>query len=615
MEHPAGTKPEFYAERVERHRVIHERLTRKSRWLSNLRGLSFATWTLSWGFSLFGSAGLAGVLLGAAALLAFLGLVGYHARVISAESMESRWISTNQDAQARVSADGWHGLAFDGAPFRDPNHPYADDLDVFGPASLYQRLCVAKTRAGQAKLAAWLKAPTTPTMVRERQALIAELAPELDLRQTFEVLARATLPARAGAVSTPNDLEALFSWGEAAPMLLGARWLKLTGRLLPVLTSLLLGLAYLGFVSGWLGVVSLLTHVFVLQKTRDARVQLVGMLATSEQTVLAVEPLFALLETSPSTGRAREAFDRTLKGQANPPSQACKHLRRIAGWFELRHNGLIYPFINIYLLWDVQCAIAFDAWRQEYGKHLRSWFSVLGEFEALSSLAGFLYDEPNTCFAELTESQASFEAEALAHPLLHPSVRVANDLPSLGAGEGLLVTGSNMSGKSTFLRAMGLSVVLGLAGGPVCARRLRLRPVALVTSMRISDSLASGVSHFYAELRKLKAVIDASQGSMPVFFLLDEILHGTNSRERQIGARWILSQLLQRDALGAVSTHDLALCELSGHLAERLHLVHFRENVVSGEMTFDYLLRKGPVTEGNALRLMQKMGLEVPLEN
>lgn len=614
MEQSAGTKPEFYAERVERHRVVRDRLAKKSRWLSNLRGLSFATWILAWGFSLFGSAGLAGLVLGTVALLTFLGLVGYHARVIAAESMESRWISTNQDAQARVSVAGWHQLDFDGAQHRDAKHPYADDLDLFGPASLYQRLCVAKTRAGQARLAGWLKAPTTPASARERQTLIAELAPELDLRQTFEVLARATLPPRIGAVSTPNDLEALFSWGESAPTLLSARWLKFVGRSLPVFTSILFGLAHFGIISGWFGVASLLMHVFVLQKIRDARTQLVEMLATSEQTVLAVEPLFALLETTPSKGQLREIFDRTLQSHSSPPSQACKNLRRIAGWFELRHNGLVYPFINIYLLWDLQCSIAFDTWRHEYGKRLRGWFSILGEFEALSSFAGFLYDEPNTCFAEVTETQVSFEAEAIAHPLLHSSVRVANDVPSLSAGEGLLVTGSNMSGKSTFLRAMGLSVVLGLAGGPVCAKRLRLCPLALVTSMRISDSLASGVSHFYAELRKLKAVIDASCGSIPVFFLLDEILHGTNSRERQIGARWILSQLLQRDALGAVSTHDLALCELSGHLAQRLRLVHFRENLVNGEMTFDYALKQGPVTEGNALRLMQKMGLEVPLE-
>lgn len=613
---PVEARTEFYTERVRRHQVVCERLARKSRWLSNLRGLSFATCLVSWGFALFGSAGSTGALLGAAALVVFLGLVVHHSKVIEAEKTEAGWVNTNQDARARVSAGDWHQLEFDGVAFRNPTHPYADDLDLFGPASLYQRLCVAKTLGGQTQLAEWLKAPAAPAVLRERQSMIAQLAPELDLRQTFEVLARATLPGRARtkSQSPANDLEPLFRWGEAEPTQLNSRWLAPVSRVLPVLTTAMFGMTYLGWVPGWAGILSLTFHLFLLQRIREARNQVVGMLSTSEQTVLAVEPLFLLLESSPSSGLLRAALDRTLQGGSSRPSRACQKLRQIAGWFELRHNGLVYPFINAYLLWDVHCIVAFDAWRKAHGKSLRQWFAALGEFEALSSLAGFHYDEPDSCFADLVETETSFEAEALGHPLLQASVRVKNDVAALVAGHGLLVTGSNMSGKSTFLRAMGLGVVLGLAGGPVCARRLRLGPCALVTSMRISDSLASGVSHFYAELRKLKATLDASRGMLPVFFLLDEILHGTNSRERQIGARWILSQLLERAALGAVSTHDLALCELPGHLADRLQLVHFRENMVDGAMTFDYLLRQGPVTEGNALRLMRGMGLEVPLE-
>jgi len=170
-----------------------------------------------------------------------------------------------------------------------------------------------------------------------------------------------------------------------------------------------------------------------------------------------------------------------------------------------------------------------------------------------------------------------------------------------------------MSGKSTYLRAIGIAAVLGLAGGPVCALRLRIGQLRLATSLRVRDDLASGVSHFYAELQKLKRVLDATRGPLPVLFLLDEILHGTNSRERQIGARYVLAELLRAGAFGAVSTHDSALCELRGDLAERLQLVHFRESLRGGEMTFDYRLYPGPVTAGNALRLMQKLGIEVPI--
>ncbi|MGE5785418.1 MAG: MutS family DNA mismatch repair protein, partial [Myxococcales bacterium] len=478
------------------------------------------------------------------------------------------------------------------------------------------RICVAKTRAGQLELARWLKTTATPEQIRQRQTLIAQLAPLLDLRQSLEVLARATLPPpqKGQAAPAPNDLEPLFSWAESTPALLDQRWLKPVARSMPVLTTAIFAACYLGRFTAWPGLLALGIHLWLLMRTREAREQVVRMLSTSEQTVLKIEPLFALLETNPPEGALRDRFDPILKRGDTRPSLACRSLRRIAGWFELRHNGLVYPFINLYLLWDIQCAVEFDRWRSKNGKLLRDWFSLVGEIEALASFAGFHYDAPNTCFAEISESDVAFAAAGLGHPLLHSSERVSNDVDAILAGHGLLVTGSNMSGKSTFLRAMGLAAVLGLSGGPVCARSLRLSPLTVITSMRISDSLASGVSHFYAELRKLHAVVQATESAIPVFFLLDEILHGTNSRERRIGARWILSQLLERNALGAVSTHDLALCELPGSLADRLRLVHFRENMVNGEMTFDYLLRQGPVTEGNALRLMRGMGLAVPLE-
>lgn len=602
--------------RADEHREVYLSLGRKSRWLSNLRGLSFATWLLSWGFALFGKAGLPGFALGGAALAWFIGFVIYHARVIAVEQVEARWVGTNEQAAARVSANQWHDLPATGEQFRDARHPYADDLDLLGRASLYQRLCVAHTQLGQSQLARYLMEPVSTAEIHARQTVVAELAPAIELRQQLEVLARATLarPKQVASGPTASDLAPLFAWGETKPELHERPQLRIAAIGLPVLTTLTLALAYLGIVPSWVGLGPLALHVAVLIQTRRTMAPLIAMLVTSEETVLNVEPLFALLEDKPESGQLRQMLDRRLKGQAAPPSAACRRLRRIAGWFELRHNGLIYPFVNLYLLWDLQCALAFDAWRHEHGPRLRDWFALLGEVEALSSLAGFLHDEPNACFAELVDEGATFEAEALGHPLIDVEQRVCNDVSRLDAGKGLLVTGSNMSGKSTFLRAMGLGAVLGLAGGPVCAKRLRLSPLAVATSMRIADSLAGGVSHFYAELAKLKAVVAASAETRPVFFLLDEILHGTNSRERRVGARWILSQLLREGALGAVSTHDLALCELSGDLSDRLRLVHFRESVQDETMTFDYLLREGPVTAGNALRLMRSLGLDVPLE-
>jgi DNA mismatch repair ATPase MutS len=257
--------------------------------------------------------------------------------------------------------------------------------------------------------------------------------------------------------------------------------------------------------------------------------------------------------------------------------------------------------------------VALERWQKESGRALAPWLTALGQWEALSSLAGMAHDNPDFTFPEMVDGASVFEAKGLGHPLIPARVRVGNDVILGGPGTALLVTGSNMSGKSTLLRAMGLAAVLGLAGGPVCARHVRLSPMRVYTSMRISDSLSAGVSHFYAELKKLRAALLASRGEYPVFFLLDEILHGTNSDERQIGARWILGELIEAGATGAVSTHDLALCALPENLMPRVRTVHLRESVDGEQMTFDYKLRPGPVSGGNALLLMRSLGLNVPV--
>jgi DNA mismatch repair ATPase MutS len=279
---------------------------------------------------------------------------------------------------------------------------------------------------------------------------------------------------------------------------------------------------------------------------------------------------------------------------------------------------MAYPFINAILLWDLHCTRALEKWKTDVKDEVERWFEVIGEFEAISSLAGLHADEPRSCVPVIEENAAGksayFQASGLGHPLLPPRGRVENDVESLSVGHALLVTGSNMSGKSTFLRSLGVNAVLAFAGGPALATRLSLPVCQLGTSIRISDSLKSGVSHFYAEVQKLAHVVQLTeQGKYPVLFLLDEVLHGTNSRERQIGARWVLAELLKRGAFGVITTHDMELCRLPDELMSRVRKHHFREIVQNGEMSFDYTLRSGPVTSGNALRLMHRVGLKVPL--
>jgi DNA mismatch repair ATPase MutS len=287
-------------------------------------------------------------------------------------------------------------------------------------------------------------------------------------------------------------------------------------------------------------------------------------------------------------------------------------LQRILGFLEARNNEVWRFFIGPLLLWDIHWVVALERWRIRAGKHVRPWLEAVGDTEALASLAGFAFDEPGYTFPEI-DHEPRFESTALGHPLIATGKRVSNDVALKGPGTALVITGSNMSGKSTLLRAIGVNAVLALAGAPVCARRLVLGPVRVAASMRVRDSLSEGVSRFYAEVRKLKAVLERARASRvpAALFLLDEVLHGTNSRERIIGARAILRELVRCGALGAISTHDLALGEIEPDLAGDAVNVHFEEQVAGDTMTFDYVLRPGVVKSSNALRIMQMVGIDV----
>lgn len=607
--HAQPVAPHFYQTRAEQHRLVHDQLAKRSLRVSNLRGLSFVVFAGGGALTLFGAAGLLGLATSVLGLATFIWLVVYHARVINRQELEQRWMQVNLDAAARVRSDAWHDLPNRGEAFRDTDHSYAEDLDLVGRGSLFQRLCTAQTRLGQTRLFEMLAAPAAPDEIAERQKTVRVLARQLEFRQHLEVLARGTQSrSRADPLAEPSNLEPFLTWAEAGQHS-SARW-PVLAWVLPCTTGLAVLLAMLRVLPGWPVAVLLVLHLTTILQARPHVRELLSALTRADGVVERSGPLFELLEANAELGWLQER----LTSSNTRASVALNRLSRIGGWFELRHNGLVYPFVNLFVLWDVHCWLAFRRWQQKHGTQVRAWFGAFADVEALSSLACFAFDEPAASYAELVDDGPGFEAVGLGHPLIAAEQRVTNDVRALAPGFGLLVTGSNMSGKSTYLRAIGLAAVLGLAGGPVCAQRLRVRRVQLVTSMRISDSIASGVSHFYAELLKLKRVLSAAQGDEPVLFLLDEILHGTNSRERQIGARYILAELLRYGALGAVSTHDSGLCTLGGELATRLTQVHFRESVVNNQMTFDYRVYPGPVSEGNALRLMQRVGIPVPLD-
>ncbi|HMR74565.1 MAG TPA: DNA mismatch repair protein MutS [Polyangiaceae bacterium] len=608
---------QVYQDKRAKHEAAAEDIASRSRLVSNLRGLSFGVFVIAALWGLFGGAPQTGGLIALGGLVAFLALITVHGRVLAREETERRFALVNAHALARVTGR-FRELPEDGSSLKPAAHPYADDLDVFGPGSLFQRLSTAHTTLGKRHLAAWLSVPASPELISARQEAVRELAPALSLRQSLEALAlfAVTDPTQstAGKVKRAPDPEPFVAWAESAPTLLSNTALVWGSRILPVLTmAALAGLIWAGLPT-WAFTLPLIVQLVILYKTRDATSRAFNAVSTSEGAFSRYGSMLRLVEGQSVEARLLQELKAQLTAGGKSPSQAMRVLGRAVGWFELRHNGLVHPFANALLLWDVHCVLMLEAWQRESGKAARMWLERLGELEALASFAAFAHDDPKTCFPSVEADKTLFEARALAHPLLEADKRVENDVTLPSGSTSLLVTGSNMSGKSTMLRAMGLAAVMAQSGAPVCAESLRLGPFAVRTSIRISDSLERGVSHFYAEVEKLSAVMNATAGGPPVFFLLDEILHGTNSRERQIGARWVLAELLERGATGAISTHDMELCRLPEELMQKVQLVHFRENVKDGKMTFDFKLREGPVTAGNALRLMQLAGLDVPLE-
>ncbi len=599
-----------YGAREQRFNAEADRHAARSRSVSNLRGLAFAVFVVSLLLTIFGEKSVYYGPLTLLSLAAFMALVVWHSRIIAEEDLARRFARVNRDALAR-NTGRFAELAETGARFVDAAHPYTSDLDVFGQSSLFQRVSVAHTRVGQEKLAAFFNQPSPIAAVRERQIAVRALAPLLDLRQRIEALALGVVDPASKRKEPPNP-EPLLRWAEEKPVL--KHWLHVVwaARILPFFTVGGMVL-WSTFHYSWLFfTVPAVLSMFTLSLANAVTSRVFHAVSETQGAFLRYGTLLEELERLDVDAPLIRAAQKRLRQSGKKPSEEMRRFERVVGFFELKHNGMIYPVVNLFLLWDVHCVLALEAWQESAGRYVREWLDVVGEAEALSSLAALAHDEPGFCYPELG-SEACFRATDLGHVLIDRRMRITNSVELASAGTALLVTGSNMSGKSTLLRSMGLANVLAFAGGPVCATQLTLTEFSLVTSIRISDSLSSGVSHFYAELNKLKAVVDATSGGKPVFFLLDEILHGTNSLERQLGARWVIGELIQRGALGAVSTHDMGLAELEPKLMERVTLIHFRETVRDNEMSFDYKAHPGPVQAGNALRLMRRIGLDVPL--
>ena len=494
----------------------------------------------------------------------------------------------------------WAGTGRGGAPFLE-GHPYARDLDLFGPASLFELLNTTRTEIGELTLADWLRAPAPLSEVRARQAAIDELRPMLDFKEDVAVLASESPVGRTGT---------LAAWA-GSPAVRFAPALRVALAICALLTIVLAIAVYRDVIApewlfGWL-----FLELSVPAIWRRRFHQVLHAIETPERDLGLLAGLLARIESERFTSPRLAAVHQALLTGGEPPSARIAQLRSLVSWLDSTHNMMFAP-IAVVLLLRPQFAIAIDRWHAAYGPAVAEWLRAVGDVEALAALATFAYERPEDPFPELVDDGPVYDADALGHPLIAVTAGVRNDV-TLGAGgpRVIIVSGSNMSGKSTLLRSVGVSVVLALAGAPVTARRLRISALVLGATLHIEDSLQAGHSRFFAEILRIRTIADAARGPVPMLFLLDEILHGTNSHDRRIGAEGIVRALAGLGAIGLVTTHDLALTELPSRLGAAAVNMHFEDRLEDGKMIFDYRMRPGVVEHSNALALMRAIGLDV----
>ena len=547
---------------------------------------------------------------GLTGFVVFLWLLKRHQTVGRDRDLHQNRVFINQDEAARL--DRQYLRPETGAEFLNPAHPYSGDLDVFGPHSLFRLLNRTHTHDGLQRLANWLqRLPADLAQIHFRQQATADLLPQTDWRQDLEAYARQN--GRIG--QNPENLK---RWAAENTPLPG--WLNLIRVALPLLTIALITLWLAGFLPGYAVLFSLALHGLVLRQVA------VQANEASEQThdiagaLTGFRAMFSLVEGVEGNSPLVRGLRQSLKNGPKPASQATERLAGLVENFNFRRNPYFMIFVGILLLWDVQYLLALHQWRRQYGPALAGWFDALAEAEALNSLAGFAFAHPDYATPNLVEDDGLFlEATDAVHPLIRPEKAVANSLTLTGPGQTILITGSNMSGKSTFLRTLGANVVLALAGAVVSAERFACAPVRVFTSMRTQDSLEESTSSFYAELKRLQTLIQQTeptprpaspQAAVPVLYFLDEILKGTNSADRHRGAEALIRQLHKTTASGFVSTHDLELGVLADD-TDFVQNVHFQSDFQDGKLLFDYRLRQGLCQSFNASQLMRSIGIEM----
>lgn len=588
----------FYDERIAQHRATLEALKRKIYHAGTLRLLIVvaalvAVWIArgaGWGV-------LAGI--GAVCAVPFVALMVYHNRLSARKDFAAELMRLNEAERRAIDYDF---SAFDGGgAYADAAHPFALDLDVFGEQSLFRSLNCTVTSAGQSLLAQWFMRPLTEraAVLRRREA-IRELADRPDFRQPFYATGIASKGQRVGA----SD-----AWMKGLPRFADRAVWRVLKVLVPALWIVVAAGCAVGAFPTW-AAGGMLAVSFGVANLPARRIHALCKSADRMEGVLkSYAALIARVEAETFRAESLVALRRRfVPAEGVTASQAIRGLSRLIGALDQRYSmaGLL---LNLFLLRDVWLAARVERWMAHHAVHAADWFEALAEVDALCSLGGFAFNHPDYPYPELTDAYFCMEGRGLGHPLIHRDRCVRNDLHIARPPHFVVITGANMAGKSTYLRTVGVNFLLACMGLPVCAEQLTVSPAPLFTSLRTADSLAAGESYFFAELKRLKQIIDRLQSGEQLFIILDEILKGTNSEDKRKGSLALMKQLVGRGACGIIATHDLQLGALADEFPESVENGCFEADMTADTLTFSYRLRPGMAQNMNACFLMKRMGI------
>ncbi|MGD1844538.1 MAG: hypothetical protein ACFB10_04015 [Salibacteraceae bacterium] len=595
-ENPAA----IYASRATQFEGDAERAKEKVKLLTWLRLMAFVG-ALAGPYWLYDYSGKMAFASGLVFFSVFLWLVRLHQRQNRHLSYLKALVAVNQEEQKVLKGDYTHNST--GEAYWEANHHFAHDLDLFGDGSLFQYLDRTASLLGATRLAHRLKTPwQTPDKIKSQQVAVRELAASLDFRQEF--LARGRL-----AQEKPDDHQQLVDWcADDREVAAGAIYAGLL-VLVPVAALICL----VAVIAGWLPEISIFYFILFPLGITGLHVRTINRMYLRTHNMMALlqkyATLLSLIEKQTFESKDLSNLQALLKADAAPAGATIKALSDYLSSLDNRNNFIGAILLNGFLLWDIRYTRKVQAWRKVHGKHLLQWLDVLWELDALSSLANYAYNRQDAIYPKIEALRTPIEAHGLGHPLLITNQRVDNDFSLDYRGKFVILTGANMAGKSTFLRTVGVNLILGMMGAPIIAQSASLAPVALFSSMRTTDSLQDNASYFYAELSRLQQMLSVVGQGFPVFIILDEILKGTNSKDKEQGSKKLVRKLVELGGGGIVATHDLALCQLATELPGKIENACFEVDITNDGLQFDYKMRPGVCQNMNASYLMKEMGL------